>query len=159
MLNQYTTFEDVRAALGVSSTELEDGTLTLQLYEDHLMADLDDISLSLRDTFIAFSAEAAPTSAQSRLLQYTRLFATYSVAKALTNTLPMFGPKTIEDGKARMQRFENPYRETIDAVNREYERWRNRLQQAFVAIGEASSRTNRSYMSVVSPGFDPVTGQ
>jgi hypothetical protein len=159
VLNQYTTFEDVRAALGVSDNELEDTVLTLKLYEDHLMSDLDDISVNLRSTFVSFSNDPAPTDAMSRLLQYARLFATYSVAKALTNTLPLFAPRAIEDGKARFQRFESPYKDTIKSVEREYERWRNRLLAAFTALGETDTRTARSYMTVVSPIYDPVTGQ
>ena len=36
----YTTYDDIRAALGVSSDEIEDATLSLSLYELNLTSDL-----------------------------------------------------------------------------------------------------------------------
>lgn len=159
MLTAYTTYHDIRAALGVSEEELDDGTLSLQLYEDHLLADLDEISINMRAVFSTVLQADPQSDLQKRFLSYVRLFATYSVAKTLTTTLPMFGPKSIEDGKARMQRFDSPYKDTIAAVGREYDKWKNRLQQAFQALGESgTTRTTRTYLSVVSPGSDPVTG-
>ena len=68
-------------------------------------------------------------------------------------------PRTLEDGKARMERSDQPHRDTVKAVSGEYSKWRDRLEAAFNALGQTSSvRTRRSYMSVVSPGSDPVTG-
>ena len=159
MLTAYTTYHDIRAALGVSDEELDDGTLSLQLYEDHLLADLGEISFNLAGFFATVLAKPTPTDEETRFLSYVRLFSTYSVAKTLTTTLPLFAPRSIEDGKARVQRFDSPYKDTIAAVGREYEKWKNRLQQAFMALGEGSTtRTQRSWLSVVSPGSDPVTG-
>lgn len=159
MLTAYTTYHDIRAALGVSEDELSDEVLSLQLYEDQLFDSLDEISLTLRDLFASISAEPTPTAEQTRFLSYVRLFSTYSVAKVLTTSLPLFGPKSIEDGKAKLTRFDSPYKDTVAAVAREYDKWRNRLQQAFSALGEIGAGTYvpRTYLSVVSPGFDPIT--
>ena len=159
MLTTYTTYDDIRAALGVSTDELEDETLGLQLYEDALTADFDDISLELMTTFATVSAELNPTSNQTRFLKYARLFATYSVARTLLTSLPMFAPRSVEDGKARMERSDNPHRDTVKAVSGEYSKWRDRLEAAFLLLGQTTTvRTSRSYLSVVSPGADPVTG-
>lgn len=160
-LINYTSYDDIRAALGVSDEELEDDTLGLTLYEDHLKAELDDISYGL-DPFHA-TLEAVPETdldpAQKRFMMAARLFATYATARTLTVTLPVFAPKTIEDGKARMERHADPYKATIQAINSEYERWRNRLKDAFLALGETSAvNTRRTYLSVVSPASDPITG-
>ena len=58
-----------------------------------------------------------PSEDQIRFSAMLRLFATYSSGcKALTNTLPMFGPKSVEDGKAKVDRFNDPYKATIKAV-------------------------------------------
>ncbi len=158
-LANYTTFHDVRAALGVSSEELGDDVLGLQLYEDHLQADLDDISISLDPAHALLEAEPVLTAVQERFMMAARGFSTYAVAKTLTVTLPMFGPKSIEDGKARLERFNDPYKATIIAVGNEYDRWRSRLIAAFLALGEtATTATTRRYVVAIPPASNPITG-
>jgi hypothetical protein len=155
----YTSYDEVRAALGVSVSELSDDTLSLLMYEDALLADLDDIDDQLATTFATVQVEPTPTDAQTRFLRVTRLFATYSLAKALSATLPMFGPKSVEDGKARMERFADPYKATIASILAEYEKWRGRVQQAYIALGQSgTTATARPYFAVVSPASDPITG-
>lgn len=155
----YTSYDEVRAALGVTVSELSDDTLSLPLYEDNLLTDLDDIDDQLAATFATTQIEPVPTDAQTRFLRVTRLFATYSLAKALSTTLPMFGPKAVEDGKARMERFADPYKATIASIAAEWEKWRGRVQQAYIALGQSATTTVvRPYFSVVSPASDPITG-
>lgn len=159
MLTAYTTFDDIRGVLGVSVEELEDATLQLQIYEDALAADLDEISLDLESMYQTVSGLASPSATQSRFLRDTRSFATHSVARTLLTSLPMFGPRSVEDGKARMERFDNPYRDMVKAVNGDYERWRNRLQQTFTALGQSTTvSAPRTYLSVVAPSSDPIAG-
>lgn len=158
-LSNYTSFDEIRAALGVTDNELEDLTLELALYETGLIADLDDISPDLNAQFIALLSEAAPTAQQERFVSTTRVFATYAVAKTLTNTLPMFGPKSVEDGKARMERFTDPYRDVIKSVNSQFEKWRDRLAKTFEALGQVSeARVARPYVLAVTPASDPILG-
>src|SRR5574340_895612 len=160
MLTLYTTYADVRAALGVDDDELTDITLGLKLYDDSLEADLRDIGAGVASTFATVSALLNPTTAQSWFLTCVRSFSTYAVARALLPAMPSFSPQSIEDGKARVQRFDTPYREKSKAINEEYGRWQNRLQTAFGAIGQAATPTPaRGYMSVITPGRDPVTGE
>ena len=102
-LLNYTTYDDIRAALGVSDEELEDGVLGLQLYEDSLSFELSDIHPDLDALHTTLESTPVLTSAQERFMAACRGFATYAVARSLTSTLPMFGPKSIEDGKARME--------------------------------------------------------
>lgn len=155
----YTTYDDVRAALGVTDEELEDTTLALTTYEDALISEFEDISLTLKSTLDATLVKATPTEDEKRFLRYARLFSAYTVAKLLTASLPMFGPKTITDGKAKIDRFNDPYRDTIKDVAAQYDKWRSRLSAAFTALGQSSSTpTARVYMSTVSPASDPVTG-
>jgi hypothetical protein len=158
-LTDYTTYADVRAALGVSDEELEDATLALTTYEDALVSEFEDISLTLQSTLDATLAKVTPTEDEERFLRYARLFSAYTVAKLLTASLPMFGPKTITDGKAKIDRFNDPYRDTVKDVAAQYDKWRSRLSAAFTALGQSSSTPKvRTYMSVVSPASDPVTG-
>lgn len=159
MLTDYTTYNDIRAALGVSDEDLEDETLALSLYSGALTQELEDISVTLPDTYAAKKAVTSPTALEVRFLTACSLFATYSVAKMLTAALPLFAAKQVGDGKAVVQRFDNPYRETIKSVNNQYDQMRNRLVVALGAVGSGSAPTvSKAYFGVISPDVDPVTG-
>lgn len=159
MLTEYTTYDDIRAALGVSSDDLGDETLGLNLYENLLQGELEDVALTLPATYASTLAVASPTDVQTRFLQAASVFATFAVAKQLTTSLPMFAARQVTDSKAGVTRFDNPYVETIKAVSREYEKARARLAAALGAVGTTTTTaTARVFMSVVSPTSDPVLG-
>lgn len=156
----FTTYDDIRAALGVEEAEIEDETLALDLYEAHLKGDLVDIHPRLAETHTGLLGKDPTTEAESWFMTCANTFATYSVAKALTITLPMFGPKTIEDGKARLDRFSDPYKDTIKGVLAEWERWKKRTLDAFLAVDDSTQvRAARVYLSVVTPAYNPITGE
>lgn len=158
-ITDYTTYDDVRAALGVSVDDVDDTTLALNLYAASLEADLEDIDVTLPGTYATTAAIVTPTDAQSRFLQSAKLFATFAVAKQLTSALPLFAPKQVSDGKSTMDRFANPYKDVVATVNQQYDRFKNRLTQTLAAIGTTTSAaTPLNFFSVVSPSTDPVTG-
>lgn len=160
---EFITFDDVRAALGVSEDEITDTTLSLDVYEFNLVSELEGISLLLIPAYLALS-EAGPTSwtdIQKRFYQATRLFAAYAVAKQATIAVPMFSPKEQTDGKAGLVRFaQDPYKGMIARVLAQYEIFKIKLEVAYAATTAttATPLTIRSYMSVVGIGVDPVTG-
>lgn len=158
MISDFTSPEEIRAALGVDEVDIDDATILLPLYEKLLIIDLEDINIDLPATYASTMALDNPTAAESRLLSTAQVFATFSVAKTLAGSLPMFSLKQESDGKAQAQRFDNPYREAIKAVGNEYERARNKLMQALAALGSSSSTTTpRVYFSTVGLGTDPIT--
>jgi hypothetical protein len=162
-LIQFTSYDDIRAALGVSPEELEDATLSLPLYDFSLTGELEDISLTLITDFLALPVDSGTWSDdQRRFDAATRLFSTYAVARELTVALPLFAPKEITDGKAATTRFtQDPYRATIDGVNAAYLRASERLAAAYDVIKSitAPAAVSRHYSaSVVSTTVDPVTG-
>lgn len=158
-LLNYTTYDDIRAALGVNDEELEDGVLGLQLYEDNLSFELSDIHPDLDALHTTLESTPVLTSAQERFMAACRGFATYAVARSLTSTLPMFGPKSIEDGKARMERFADPYKATIEAVNKSYTTWKARLEAAYGTLMSTSKSTVfMSYAVSATPAYNPITG-
>ena len=160
MLTTYTTYDDVRAALGVSTDDLEDATLALAIYDDALTQELEDVALTLQETFTAMSVNPSPTAQETRFLTACRLFSTYAVAKMLTSALPLFAAKDITDGKAATGRFDNPYKDVVKSINERYATQRTRLVNALAAVGTASATgTARVYMAVASPSSDPVTGE
>lgn len=162
-LIDYTSFDDVRAALGVSEDELEDTTLSLDLYEFGLNEDLDDISTSLRSSFATVSqkAESERSVNEIRFFESVKMFATYSVARHLTVSLPLFSPKEITDGKAAAVRYaQDPYKKVIENIEARFERGRNRVAEALAALNSTStsSRVPRIFFAKATPATDPVTG-
>jgi uncharacterized protein (UPF0335 family) len=162
-LLDYTTYDDIRAVLGVSSDEIEDTTLSLSVYEFGLASEIRGVSRTLVSDLAAVAAipEEDWTDPQRELMEGMSLFATYSVAKQLLTSLPLFSPKEQTDGKASLVRYAmNPYEETIRRVEAEYKRFRTELDEIYAAFKStsASARAVLTLMYVSSPSSDPVTG-
>lgn len=162
-LIDFISYDEVRAALGVSQDEIKDTTLSLNLYDFNLVSELESISL---DLIAAYTAQVAATpstwtAAQTRFVQATKLFAAYAVAKQLTVSLPMFGPKEQSDGKASLVRFaQDPYKATIASVVQQYETFKVKLAETFAAMQSTTATANvtREYFSVATPDSNPVLG-
>lgn len=158
----FTSYADIRAALGVGIAEIPDAVISLPLYENNLGVELDKLSLTLETDFVVTTALAVKTAAQTRFLRSVQLFATYVVARQLTGALPLFSPKEIHDGKASMIRYaSNPYEATVKAVKEAFEAYKAGALAAYAALGAGAASTDttlRPYLSVVAPSYDPVTG-
>lgn len=168
-LVDFTTYEDVRAALGVSVDELDDATLALSVYEFALKDELTETgedAVTGSDLISDYKtanakAPADRSSDETRLIEYTRLFSTYAVARHLSSALPLFSPKEQTDGKASLVRYtQDPYKHTIAEVKALYDRYRTRLIKVFSAFKSTSAPavTLRTYFSTVAATSDPVTG-
>lgn len=162
-LVDYVSFDEVRAALGVSTDEITDATLSLELFDFNLVSELEDIGVDLIADYATQKVTAPSTwsTAQTRLHQAIRLFSAYAVAKQCTIALPMFSPKEQTDGKASLVRFAlDPYKATIARVLQQYDAFKGKLEAAYAAVlsTDAPAIIARPYFSVVSPSFDPVTG-
>ena len=160
LITDYTSYDEIRAALGVSEDDIEDATLALPLYADILAVELEDISLDLPDTYATLKDNPTPSLLQRRFLQSARLFATYAIAKHLSGSLPLFSPETVTDSKVSVKRFTSPYKDVIANVGEQYGRFRKRLEEAYAAVSSttATARTPKVYFSVSAPSSDPVTG-
>lgn len=157
-LTEFTTYADIRAALGVTEDDLEDATLSLNLYSDSLGVEFEDVSSAFADTYATVRDIDNPSAVQISFLTATRLFATYAVAKQLTATLPVFASKQVSDGKTVVQRFDNPYRDTIKSVLDQYGKAKARLATVIATLNSGSKSTvTRVYFSVVAPSTDPIT--
>lgn len=158
-ITNYTSYDSVRAALGVSSDDLEDATLALDIYADALELEFDDASANFKVQYDLAHDAVTPTADQAKLLTVTRLFSTYAIAKHLTGSLPLFAAKQVTDSKAGVQRFDNTHRDVAKAVIEQYNTLRTRIVNAVNALA-SSSRTivTPVYFAVVSPSDDPITG-
>lgn len=161
-LLDYTTYEDIRATLGVNDLELSDGTLGLALYSSNLAIELGDIGPTLADRYdeVRLLPDEARTKTQQRLFDVTRVFSTYAVAKQCAGSLPMFGPKSISDSKTEVSRFTNdPYKATIKAINESWSAHRTRLVAALAEVQAAGAlRVKLKVFGVSKPTVDAVTG-
>lgn len=161
-LTDFTSYDDIRAVLGVSTFELSDETLGLEVYEMYLTSEMEDIAADLLTSYatVVTTAEASRTPAQAKFFRQTRLFATYATAKQLTASLPMFGPKETSDGKASVSRFaDSPYRDVVKRIGQEYDRLKERLESAYLGLASGSyTATARAMFAPVGLDIDPVVG-
>lgn len=159
-LTAFTTYDDVRAALGVTTKDLPDGTLGLAYYEDSLIEGLDDVHTSLVQAFEEANSAEPQTQAQARLARSTRLYATLVVAKAALPALRMAAPQQVTDGKAAMSRFNDPLIELERRIDDNCAKARNKVDAALqLVLTSATTTVSRVWFSVVSPAEDPVTGE
>lgn len=158
-ITEFTTYDDVRAAIGVSSDDIADETLALDLYAEYLDVELEEVADGVSAMYATCRSADTPSDDQTAFLKATRLFAVFAVAKQLTASLPLFAAKQVSDSKATVQRFDNPYRDTIKNVGDQYSRMKTRLLRAFQGLSASSSTsTAKVYFAVVAPSTDPITG-
>ena len=152
MITTYTTYDEVRATLGVSDDEIVDATLALPIWATNLEFALDEFSAVLVATYetIAVKEESSRTG--------TRLFATYTVAEDLLKSLPMFSFKRLTDGKAEAERFD-AWKDTKQGVANGLAAVRLRLQLALSGTSgyTAPLRNTFRFTSATGLATDPVT--
>ena len=159
MLTEYTTCDDIRAALGVSEEEISDSTLGLSLYETLLNEDLLAVDALLVSTWVALPAVDSRNAAQLRLGNMVSLYSTYAVAYRLTDSVELFGFLKVADGRASTERtgeaFENLRANSASMLAR----LRGLLLAALQAIVPATVTTATVFSWVSSTGIaaDPVT--
>lgn len=160
-LTDFTSYDDVRAAIGVSDEEISDETLGLPVYEQALLVEFDDIDLNLRSTFQVTVSKDTPTEAEKRFIRACKLFSTYAVAQQLAASLPMFAPKSLGDGKASMSRFaDSPYRDTVRKICTLFDKYKVHLSDALLKLNSGSFvATPRNLVAISGLDTDPVTNE
>lgn len=161
-LIDFTTYDEVRSVLGVSTDEISDETIALGVYETGLKIELQAVATGLSAAYLAASQKSpvARSTSEQDLVDAVRLFSTYAVARQLTTSMPMAAPKEQTDNKASMVRFAtDPYKETVRSVKESFEKYRGYLSTLYDAY-TSSSRAGvaRLYCVVSKPSSDPVAG-
>lgn len=159
-LTTYTTLADIRAVLGVSSDEIDDATLSLEVYEFGLIDELRSISKDLPSDYAAVAGDSSRDEDSEDLYRAVRLFSAYAVAQQLTGSLPLFSPKDITDGKAGFSRYsDSPYKEVIKRIREQFDRYKKTLIDTYASYNSSSvTSTPINLVSVSSPTYDPITG-
>lgn len=161
-LTDYTTYADVRAVIGVSATELPDTVLALSQWETLLALSLEDVSVNLPAYFTTISAlpSNSRTSAQQRFYDLVRLFASFSTAKDLLTSLPLFSVQQLGDGRAEFNRFANALEDTKAAVAGSFESMRLRLAASYLGLVPGDvvyTAPTEVWTGSATLGTDPVT--
>lgn len=160
MITTYTTYDEVRATLGVSDDEIVDATLALPIWATNLDFAIDEFSSVLVATYetIAAKEESSRTATEKKIYTGTRLFATYTVAEDLLKSLPMFSFKRLTDGKAEAERFD-AWKDTKQGVANGLAAIRLRLQLALSGTSgyTAPLRNTFRFTSATGLATDPVT--
>jgi hypothetical protein len=164
LITDYTSYDQIRAVIGLSAQELTDTQLALEIYGNALELYLDSVTLPtatpgpgpLKSRFIEIDeldAEAR-TAKEQKLYSMTKLLSAYAVAVEVAVALPMLAPKMISDSKASLTRFspEATFRDVIHAL-------RSRLSELKVGIENINSTTVNSlpYATFIKPAVDVVT--
>lgn len=108
-LNQFASYDSIRAALGVSDDEVADTVLGLPIYMQLLNISFDAVVAGISDVYLPLVTGNPPpvlTPVQQRFVDVVQLFSVYSTAKTLLTSLPMFSPLGITDGRATLTRFD-----------------------------------------------------
>lgn len=155
-LSKYTSFDSVRAALGVSVKEIPDAVLDSDIYAYFVQIELDEISATLRTEFESIYAPGN-TAAEIAKYDAVRVFSAYATAYKASDSLPLSSPKDIVEGKSSISRYaDSPYRAVIDEVRKAYIFYKKQLETIIDPTEVAT--TPATLMSTSTPDFDPVTG-
>lgn len=165
MLTAYTTYDEVRAALGVAEEEIPDAVLSLPNYELVLQFDLDELgnfNPTMRDLFATVTASTYAASVnEKRFASILQVYACYVIARHLLNSFEMFAPQIIKDSKTEMGRNADPYKDTRAGVELFYQQMRARLLAAYgVLFPLAAVPVRAPFFALIAVGLavDPVTG-
>lgn len=159
-ITDYTTYAEVRSALGVPVDELADPTLALNMYALALDAALKRISAALPADYqaIKIKTEETRTAPESDVLNAVQLFAVYQVATELTG-LPLFSPKQVTDGKAGFSRYaDSPYKEAAKQARLKFDLYQTALMNFYATFKSSSAPVARNWMGGGAPATDPVLG-
>ena len=153
-LTDFATYDEIRAVLGVSDEELEDGTLALPMYLKLLQLDFGDIEAQ----YLAAKASITPSAAEQKLVDVVSVFSAYAISKHLLTSLPLFAPKRITDGRAETDRITDPFEGVREGVNSMYPVLKSRVGAALAALGTSVTvNPARTFFSVAGLAINPVT--
>lgn len=159
-LTDYTACQEVRSALGASQKEVSDLVITSKIYLTKLLENLADIDPGLDAVFRTAKDAVAPSDDQSRLVRLVDSYSAYFVALQLVPVMPTLMPKRITDGKAEIERVDNPYAHLEAPLSGTLSYVRSKLVATYNRLGGSVTLTapTRTNVAVAALGIDPVTG-
>lgn len=163
-LLDYTSYETIRAVVGLAETELPDGILALGLYEREVIEALDTLNPELRVQFAVVLAvlEANRTLLQRRFVSLMSVYAAYFVGKVLAGgSIELFAPVKIQDGKAVQERVDDPFTQLRADIQASLTKWEGMLLRCLALIDPTqvvATRAATVFMASAGLAVNPVTG-
>ena len=162
LLTDFASYDEVRSVLGVSATELADTVLTQPQWGTLATIDLEDVNLGIPAIYVTISALASNirTAQQQRFYELVRLFASYSCAKTLLSSLPLFSVRSLTDGRAEFTRHEDAHLDVRLGVQGMHERLRIKLTTVYTTLVPADAPyadATYTYSASVGLAINPVT--
>ena len=157
---EYTSYDQIRAVLGVSDTDIVDETLALPIYSQRLQMALRKIHPSLSTLYkdIENIPEDQRTSLQEQLYNVTQVYAAYYLGFILLSAANMFAFKKLKDGKAEGDRFDDPFAALRDDLSAEVGSLENLLEDLLEQMGEEfTPRAAMPLVAISNLDIDPVT--
>lgn len=160
-ITDYTTYDEIRAILGVAPEELEDVTIALPTYGFMLSEGLLDLVETLEDDYATVSAIVPATKNTTRFVNLINAWAGYQVAGQLMVSIEMFAPQTIKSDKDEQTRVADPYKGLQEAITATLADLRARILKLYplvlpgVIVPDAVAEV---LMVNVGLATDPVTG-
>lgn len=161
MLTEYTTYDDIRAALGVSTEEIDDATLGLESFLTLLEEDLLAVNSAVPTAWAALPSDPdTDTAEQKRFRRLVKLYSTYAVAYRLLDSAEMFGFLKVADGRASAERAAKAFENLRVNVSVMLGKVKVLLLDALLGVSPSAvipASVVSSYVSGVPGGTDPVT--
>lgn len=165
-LSTYTTYDAIRAILGVSPKEIKDATLALDLFEQQFLLEMSDVDSGAGAVMVQYNIVKALTSGrtadQQRFFDIVNMMAAYSAAKQVLTGAPLAVPQKITDGKASIQRFDTHNFDKVRAGATEtYAALLRRLKAVLLTLAPGAAVTSvpaRTLILSSALASDPVTG-
>ena len=163
MLTDYTSYDQIRATLSVTDTELEDANLALPFIFSKLLDSLEELSEDMQTTYEGLYAQAPEdlTANEEKFIRRMGVYSTYHVAVQLLDSLPLLAVQTEQDARASYERFEKPFERVDAAVRATFAVAKKKLVEAFNLIADtpiSGGTVARVFTNAVTPTYDPVTG-
>lgn len=160
-ITDYCTADNIRSVLGISVDEVDDNTVLDMNFAVRLQERLYDLSPTLADYYATIKLLPTPTTDQSRLLDMVSSFASYVVAQAIAETGANSIPVSIEDGKAKLERYRQSFKDLTDTLNKTLAYLTTKITALYTKLEPGvvtQVAVTPIYMVNVGLASDPVTG-
>jgi len=162
-LLDYTTYESIRAVLGIVAKELPDTVLSTNFYLFKLEALLIGLDSDLLDQFVTASGESTPEAI--KFISSVQLYSACTVAQTCAGVLANIAPKSLTDGKGAFGRHsDKAYLDMVTRIGGEASFAKMNLLQAYddyagTSTYPAYTAAAPVFLGISLPDYDPVTGE
>lgn len=158
-MTDFTSYDSIRAVLGVAIEEIPDATCGNVIYLTQLTERLLAINSTLTADYIALLPGPPVAATDLRFFNLVQTYAAYYVAGRMVGSLPLFAAKTIADQQETAERVVNPFDGLKDDIDFTIGSLLTLLGDAYAAVKSTTAAAVTPRVLVVSTGLalDPVT--